>query len=170
MNFSAVRAGEEDGIVAVGVGEAAECVVAGGVIAAAAGWSSGGVFLGGASGAAVDVEPHVRVACVHEFLRDVKGVEGVGVGCVVELKENGGDLVVGGSLAGDEGCGGTVGRDGYCIAAGLLAVVIALVLCTGLEEQPKRLAAARATVVRRIKLRNVWRMVDSVCQEDVSNV
>ena len=51
------------------------------------------------------MEPELGVAGVDELLRDVEGVEGVGVGGVAELVEEGGDLVVGGGGLGDEGEG-----------------------------------------------------------------
>src|ERR1700744_168825 len=93
---------EEDGVIAVFVGEAAESVVTGGVVAGAAGECAGGVLLARALGAAVDVEPYHRVALVDELLRDVERGEGVVVGGIVELPEDGGDLVVGGVGVGDE--------------------------------------------------------------------
>ena len=86
---------EEEGVVAVGVGEVAEGVVAGGVVAASAGRWAGGVFLSGAFGASVDVEPDDGVAGVDDFLRDVELVEAVRGGGVAELPEDGGDLGVG---------------------------------------------------------------------------
>jgi hypothetical protein len=88
--------GEEDAAVPAGIFGAAESVVAGGVVAGAAGWGAGSVFFGGAFGASVEVEPDHGVAGVDEFLRDVKAIEGVGLGGVAELPEDGGDLVVGG--------------------------------------------------------------------------
>src|SRR6185312_6774221 len=95
----------EYGVVAVFVGEAAEGIVAGGVIAGAAGECAGGVFFARAFGSAVDVEPDHRVALVDELLRDVERGEGVVVRGVVELPEDCGDLVVGGVGVGDEGDG-----------------------------------------------------------------
>jgi hypothetical protein len=96
---------EEHGVVVVLVGEAAEGVVAGRVIAGSAGELAGGVFFAGALRAAIDVEPDHRVAGVDEFFREAEGVEGVGCCGVVELAEDGGDLVVGGVGDGDEGEG-----------------------------------------------------------------
>ena len=75
---------------------AAEGVVAGSVVAGAAGELAVGVLFGGAFGASVDVEPDHGLAGVDGFLRDVELVEGVGVGGVAELPDEGGDLVVGG--------------------------------------------------------------------------
>ena len=66
------------------------------MVGVAAGERGGGVFFGGTFGAAVEVEPDVGRAGVDELLRNVEGVEGVGLGGVVELPDDGGDLVVGG--------------------------------------------------------------------------
>lgn len=96
---------EKDAVIAVFIGEAAEGVVAGGVVAGAAGECAGGVLFARAFCAAVDVEPDHRVALVDECLRDVELVEGVRAGGVVELPDDGGDLVVGGVVGGDEGDG-----------------------------------------------------------------
>jgi hypothetical protein len=96
---------EEDAAVPVAMGASAEGVVAGGVVAGAAGWGALCIFFGRALGASVEVEPDHRVAGVDYFLRDVEGVEGVGVGRVAELPEDGRDLVVGGGGRGDEGDG-----------------------------------------------------------------
>ena len=87
---------------AVGVVEAAEGELAGGVIAGAAG-ELGGVFFRGALGASVDVEPDDGRAGVDEGLREVDGAEGVRVGGVTELVDEGGDLGVGGGFGGGEG-------------------------------------------------------------------
>lgn len=95
----------EKAAVAVGVFEVAEGIVAGGVVAVAAGEIAGGVFFRGALGASVDVEEEEGVAGVDELLRDVEVVEGVGLGGVVELVDDGDDLVVGGVFVGDEGDG-----------------------------------------------------------------
>ena len=93
---------EEFGVVPVGVGVAAECVVAGGVVACAAGRLVR-VFFRRALGATVDVEPEDRLARVDGFLREVECVEGVRVGGVVKLVEDGGDFVVGGVFFGGQG-------------------------------------------------------------------
>jgi len=56
------------------------------------------------------VEPDHGVAGVYYFLGEVECVEGVGVGGVAELPDDGGDLVVGGGGGDDqgEGVGGLV--------------------------------------------------------------
>ena len=100
-----VVAVEKNGVVAVLVGEAAEGVVAGSVVACATGKRARGVFFVCALGAAIDVEPDHGVALVDELLRDVERGEVVVAGCVVELPEDCGDLVVGGVVGGDEGDG-----------------------------------------------------------------
>ena len=98
-----VFAVQEDAVVAVLVGEAAEGVVGGGVIAGFAGELAGGVLFAGAPGAAVDVNEDDGVALIDEGLREVERGEGVGVRGVVELVEEGGELGVGGGLGDDEG-------------------------------------------------------------------
>ena len=97
--------GEEFAAVPVVVGAAAEGVVGGCVVAVAAGRFAVGVFFGGAFGAAIEMEPDHGVARVDYGLGDVEAVEGVGVGGVAELPDDGGDLVVGGVGDGDEGEG-----------------------------------------------------------------
>jgi len=87
---------------AVGVVEAAVGELAGGVITGAAG-ELGGVFFRSALGASIDVEPYDGAARVDDGLREVDGVEGVGVGGVAELVDEGGDLGVGGGFSGGEG-------------------------------------------------------------------
>ncbi len=76
---------EESAGVPIGIGVGAEGVIAGGVVAGAAGWIAWGVLFGGALRAAVDVKPDDGLARVHELLRDVEIVEGVGAGGVVKL-------------------------------------------------------------------------------------
>ncbi len=93
----------EDAVGPVGVGVAAEGEVAGAVVAGFAGELALGVFFGGAFGAAIDVEPDGGLAGVDEGLGEVEGGEGMGVGGVAELPEDGGDLVVGGGGGGGEG-------------------------------------------------------------------
>jgi hypothetical protein len=94
---------EEHAFVPGRVGVGVERVVAGGVIAAAAGWIAGGVFFGRALCAAVDVEPDVGAVVVDLLLGDVERVEGVGAGSVAELPDEGGDFVVGGGFFDDQG-------------------------------------------------------------------
>ena len=96
---------EQDAVVAVGVLEAAECVVAGCVVAASAGRIAGGVFLGCAPGATVDVDEDDGVALVDELLWKMELVERLVAGRVVQLPEEGLDLLVGGVVGGDEGEG-----------------------------------------------------------------
>ena len=99
----AVFAVEDDAVFPGRVGVRVEGVVAGGVVAASAGWLAGGVFFGRALGAAVDVERDAGAVGVDQLLRDVELVEGVGLACVAELPDDGGDLVVGGVFCDDEG-------------------------------------------------------------------
>ena len=74
----------------------AEGVVAGGVVAGAAGRGAWGVFFSRRIWGRDRGGTRAGVAGVDEFLRDVEGVEGVGVGGVAELPEDGGDLLVSG--------------------------------------------------------------------------
>ncbi len=102
--FGAVG-GVEDGVVVVVVGEAAEGVVTGGVVAGTAGVFAVGVLFAGAFGAAVEVKPDNGIALVDEGFWEMECVEAVCLGSIVELPEDRGDLVVRGVLIGDEGEG-----------------------------------------------------------------
>ena len=84
-----------DGFLGVGV-------VAGGVVAGFAGELAGGEFFAGALGSAIDVEPGGG-AGVGVLLVDLELAESVGSGCVAELPDERGDLVVGGFVGGGEG-------------------------------------------------------------------
>src|SRR5271168_4255222 len=98
-----VFAVEQGAVVGLETGVAAEGVVAGGVVAATTGRRSAGVLLAGTFAATVDVEPDLVVAVVNQSLRDLELVEGVGVGRVAQLPDEGFNLRVGGVFLGDQG-------------------------------------------------------------------
>src|ERR1035437_1374762 len=100
-----VRVAEEHAFVPGRVGVGVQGVVAGGVIAAAAGRFAGSILFGGAPGAAIDVEPDVGAVGVNLLLRDVELVERVGAGGVAELPDERGDFVVAGLFVHDQGEG-----------------------------------------------------------------
>ena len=95
----------EFAIGAVRVLEAAESELASGVIARTAGKLGSGVLFARALCAAIDVKPDDGIARVDELLRKMKRVEGVGVGSVAKLPDDGGNLIVGDVGRGDEGEG-----------------------------------------------------------------
>ena len=104
---------DERAVVVVGIGEAAEGVVAGGVVRRTAGKRSGGVLLARALGAAIDVKPDHGIACVDQLLRDVEFIERVVVRRIAKLPHDRFDLVVGGVVRCDQGDGAVGGVEDF---------------------------------------------------------